>query len=55
MPRAYIVSSKSMTAGEVAEYMKQHVSKIKYLTGGVSFIHAIPKNPVHRPFLPIIA
>jgi len=45
VPRAYIVSSKPMTAGEVAEYMKQHVSKIKYLTGGVSFIHAIPKNP----------
>ena len=30
------------------EYMKLHVSRIKYLTGGVIFIDAIPKNPVCR-------
>ena len=43
-----------MTADDVKEYMKQHVSRIKYLTGGVIFIDAIPKNPVCRHMLQIL-
>ena len=39
--------SRPMT-NEVTEYMKQHVSNTKHLTGGIIFLDAIPKNLVCR-------
>jgi 4-coumarate--CoA ligase len=47
-PRAYVVSLDAMTVDDVTEYMKKNVSKVKYLTGGIIFVDAIPKNPVCR-------
>jgi 4-coumarate--CoA ligase len=42
-----------MTVDDVTEYMKKNVSKVKYLTGGVIFVDAIPKNPVRRYRIPV--
>ncbi|KAI1616255.1 hypothetical protein EDD36DRAFT_130954 [Exophiala viscosa] len=46
-PRAYVVLKPgfSITAGDVADYVRARVSKIKWLTGGVAFVDSIPKNP----------
>ncbi|KAK4949766.1 hypothetical protein LTR10_011608 [Elasticomyces elasticus] len=46
-PRAYVVlkPGASITAGDVVDYVKERVSKIKWLTGGVAFVDSIPKNP----------
>jgi 4-coumarate--CoA ligase len=47
-PRAYIVRKEgaTVTESEIQEWMKQHVTRTKWLTGGVRFVEAIPKNPV---------
>lgn len=47
-PRAYIVLAQGKTATEedIQNFMKQHVTRTKWLTGGVRFVQAIPKNPV---------
>ncbi|QDS76024.1 hypothetical protein FKW77_005002 [Venturia effusa] len=47
MPRAYVVLSegKKATEIEIQKWMEQHVTRHKYLTGGVRFVNAIPKNP----------
>jgi len=47
-PRAYVVMTPgaSITAEDVVDYVKERVSKVKWLTGGVAFVDAIPKNPV---------
>lgn len=49
-PRAYIVlaQGKKATEKDIQEFMKQHVTRTKWLTGGVRFVQAIPKNPVSR-------
>lgn len=46
-PRAYIVLNKGekATAKEIAEFMKTRVNRSKWLTGGIRFVDAIPKNP----------
>jgi 4-coumarate--CoA ligase len=47
-PRAYIVlaQGKKATEKDIQEFMKKHVTRTKWLTGGVRFVQAIPKNPV---------
>lgn len=58
MPRAYVVLSEGMQASEkeIQKWMEQHVTRHKFLTGGVKFVEAIPKNPVSQPpmFLALI-
>lgn len=46
MPRAYIVlrPNAGLTAEEVQEYVKKNAAKHKWLTGGVRFVKAIPRN-----------
>lgn len=47
-PRAYIVLAQGKTATEkdIQNFMKLHVTRTKWLTGGVRFVQSIPKNPV---------
>lgn len=47
-PRAYIVvkNSEGASADSITKYMESKVSRHKYLTGGIVFVEAIPKNPV---------
>ncbi|KAF9879301.1 AMP-binding enzyme [Colletotrichum karsti] len=47
LPRAYIVKSAGsvVTEKEIAEWMEGKFARHKHLTGGVSFVEAIPKNP----------
>lgn len=48
-PRAYIVKQpteegQKLTAQEVQQYMTERLAKYKALTGGVVFVHGVPKN-----------
>ena len=47
-PRAYVVlaQGKNATEKDIQEFMKKHVTRTKWLTGGVRFVQSIPKNPV---------
>jgi 4-coumarate--CoA ligase len=47
-PRAYVVlgEGKKATEQEIQKWMEQHVTRHKWLTGGVRFVESIPKNPV---------
>lgn len=57
MPRAYVVLGEGEQASEkeIQKWMEQHVSRHKYLTGGVKFVDAIPKNPVRPPPFNIVS
>ncbi|PGG98719.1 hypothetical protein GX51_06647 [Blastomyces parvus] len=49
-PRAYVVrqpvpASQKLTEKELQEFVGAKLAKYKYLTGGVKFVDAIPKNP----------
>ncbi|KAL3485068.1 hypothetical protein BJX62DRAFT_229810 [Aspergillus germanicus] len=46
-PRAYVElkPGKSATAGEVADFVNNKVSRTKRITGGVIFVDSIPKSP----------
>lgn len=49
-PRAYVAlqpvpESKSLTEKSVQEFAGEKLAKYKYLSGGVVFVDAIPKNP----------
>lgn len=48
MPRAYVALSEGKQASErqIQKWMEQYVTRHKYLTGGVKFVDAIPKNAV---------
>jgi acyl-CoA synthetase (AMP-forming)/AMP-acid ligase II len=48
VPRAYVVRSPGTSASgeEIAQWLAAKVAKYKRLKGGVSFVEAIPKNPV---------
>lgn len=50
-PRAYVVLSqgKRATEKEIQDWLAQHVTRHKWLTGGVKFVDMIPKNPVSSP------
>lgn len=50
-PRAYIVLREAIatTTDQITRYMQAKVSRHKYLTGGIVFVNAIPKNPVGYP------
>lgn len=56
-PRGYVTLKQGvkMTEKEVQEYMDSRVSRHKRLVGGVSFVDAIPKNPVSSPSLLVTA
>lgn len=47
LPFAFVVKQPGaeLTEGDVLKFMKQNVSKTKWLRGGCKFIDAIPKNP----------
>lgn len=49
-PRAYVVrqpvaAAQKLTEKELQEFAGARLAKYKYLTGGVKFVDAIPKNP----------
>ncbi|KAL2818552.1 acetyl-CoA synthetase-like protein [Aspergillus granulosus] len=46
-PRAYVElkPGKSATAGEIADFVNNKVSRTKRITGGVIFVDSIPKSP----------
>lgn len=45
-PRAYIVrKDENLSESEVAEFVKERLSKHKHLAGGIEFIDAVPKAP----------
>lgn len=44
-PRAFVVSkNKSLTPSELDTYIRERFARHKWLTGGVFFIDAIPRN-----------
>jgi 4-coumarate--CoA ligase len=49
LPRAYVVVKEGclVTDREIVEFMQSRVAQYKRLTGGIIFVDAIPKNPVH--------
>lgn len=51
-PRAYIVraAGKSATEKDIQDFVKKQTTRTKWLTGGVRFVDAIPKNPVSESF-----
>ncbi|CAZ85486.1 unnamed protein product [Tuber melanosporum] len=46
-PRAYIVKKPgtTVTADEISEWVKKRAIRYKWITGGVIFIPAVPRNP----------
>lgn len=48
LPRAYIVlqPGKKASEEEIHQFVKNHLSRFKYLDGGIRFVDGIPKNPV---------
>lgn len=48
-PRAYVVrqpvpESKNLTEAQILDFVADKLAKFKYLSGGVKFVEAIPKN-----------
>ena len=39
-------SDSKVSADEILTFMNERTAKFKHITGGISFIDAIPKNPV---------
>lgn len=44
-PRAFVVSQGKVDEKEVKDFVASRVVRYKHLTGGVTFVNEIPKNP----------
>lgn len=44
-PRAFVVKQGKVDEKEVQDFVASKVIRYKHLTGGVTFVNEIPKNP----------
>jgi 4-coumarate--CoA ligase len=44
-PRAYVVKSGDINEDDVVGWVRERAARHKWITGGVQFVTAVPKNP----------